>query len=156
MRKYYLSHIDFSEIVNITTDVSQLRRARARMQRLGLLMANGKPAISYIGHYAERSFTSFFVKLSKRLRNRGGIESVAATLQMLCDRHDYYGFYLYLVILYGFVEWQVPERVVLIPALSPALKTFCESFLKALNKFISSGRVDDELEDEEDELHIVF
>lgn len=156
MRKYYLSHIDFSEIVNVTTDESQLRRARARMRRLGLLTEQGKPAISYIAHYAERSSTSFFVKLSKRLRNRGGIEAVAATLQMLCDRHDYYGFYLYLVIMYGFVEWQVPERVVLLPALPVALKSYCEGFLKALNKFISSGGVNEEMEDDEDDLHIIL
>ena len=156
MRKYYLSHIDFSEIVNVTADESQLRRARARMQRLGILTERGKPAISYIARYAERSSGSFLIKLSKRLRNRGGIEAVGATLQMLFDRHDYYGFYLYLVFLYGFVEWQVPERVVLLPALPAVLKSYCEGFMKALGKFVSSDGNNDEPEDDEDESHIVL
>lgn len=156
MRKYYLSHVDFSEIENVTANESQLRRARARMQRLGMLTERGKPAISYIARYAERSSGSFLVKLSKRLRNRGGIEAAAATLQMLFDRKDYYAFYLYLVFLYGFVEWQVPERAVLLPALPAALKSYCEGFMKALDKFVSSDGSNEEMEDDEDGVHIVL
>ena len=44
MRKYYISHIDFSEIVNVTTDPAQLETARRRMKELGLTIRERKMA----------------------------------------------------------------------------------------------------------------
>lgn len=150
MKKYYLSHVDFSELINVTADPVQIKRARRRMQELGMLSAEGRPAISVITVTANRGSQSFFIKLRKRLRHRGGIEATAATLQMLCDRKDYYGFFLYLTFLYGFLEWQVPERLTLLPASWGSLKCYCTEFMAALNRFVSSI-TDKEFTDDEDQ-----
>ena len=114
MKKYYLSHIDFSEIVNVTADERQIERAKQRMTELGLLTEKGNPATSVISSSTVRLSRSFISKLQKRLRRTdGGIRAVTNTLQKLCDRKDYYGFFLYIAFLYGFLEWQVPERIML-------------------------------------------
>lgn len=139
MKKYYLSHIDFSEIVNVTADEEQLSRARERMKELKMLTDKGKPLASSISLTAKVESGALFTKLRKRLRRRGGIRSVMATLHMLNDRKDYYGFFLYLAFLYGFLEWQVPEKLTLLPAVPEALKSFCGKFLESMDKNLPSG-----------------
>ena len=109
-----------------------------------MLSAEGRPAISVITVTANRGFQSFFIKLRKRLRHRGGIEATAATLQMLCDRKDYYGFFLYLTFLYGFLEWQVPEKLMLLPASPEALKCYCTEFMDSVDKYVSGSAEADE------------
>lgn len=140
MKKYYLSHIDFSEIVNVTVDEEQLSRARERMKELKMLTDKGKPFVSSISVTAKTESIALFTKLQKRLHRRGGIQSVKATLQKLYDRKDYYGCFLYLAFLYGFLEWQVPERITLLPAVPEALKCYCGELLTALDRFLSSGK----------------
>ena len=140
MKKYYLSHIDFSEIINITTDEEQLNHAQERMRELGMLTEKGKPSTGAISGMAQAGSDAFFIKLQKRLRRRsGGAAAVKDTLQMLCDRKDYYGFFLYITFLYGFVEWQVPERVVLLPAVPDALKCYCTEFTAAFDTFLNTN-----------------
>lgn len=151
MKKYYLSHIDFSEIVNITADEEQLSRARERMKELKMLTDRGKPFVSTISVTANTESIALFAKLQKRLRRRGGIRSVNATLQKLYDRKDYYGFFLYMAFLYGFLEWQVPERVTLLPAVPEALKCYCGELLSAMDKFLSAGAGAEGEEPAEDE-----
>ena len=139
MKKYYLSHIDFSELVNVTADPEQLDRARERMQELGMLTEKGNPSVSSLTVTATAGSKAFFIKLHKRLRRRGGAEPFKATLQKLYDRKDYYGCFLYIAFLYGFLEWQVPERVMLLPAVPEALKCYCGALLSAFDSFLSSG-----------------
>lgn len=140
MKKYYLSHIDFSEIVNVTADERQIERAKQRMTELGLLTEKGNPATSVISSSTVRLSRSFISKLQKRLRRTdGGIRAVTNTLQKLCDRKDYYGFFLYIAFLYGFLEWQVPERIMLLPAVPEALKCYCNEQMDAINRFISEN-----------------
>ena len=137
MKKYYLSHIDFSEIINLTTDEEQLSRARERMQELGMLTEKGRPSSAALTSMVRGGSEAFFIKLQKRLRRRnGGAAAVKDTLQMLCDRKDYYGFFLYIVFLYGFVEWQVPEWVTLLPAAPDVLKAYCTEFVAAFDAFL--------------------
>lgn len=136
MKKYYLSHIDFSELINVTADPEQIRVARARMQELGMLTEKGNPSVSSLTVTANNGSRSFFIKLRKRLRRRGGIRAVRATLQMLYSHKDYYGFFMYIAFLYGFLEWQVPERVMLLPAVPEALKCYCGELLSALDKIL--------------------
>lgn len=140
MKKYYLSHIDFTEIANVTADEKQIKRAKRRMAELGLLTEKGNPAISAIASFVMSRSPAFLIKLQKRLsRNYGGIKNVADTLQKLCDRKDYYGFFLYIAFLYGFLEWQVPEAIILLPAVPEALKCYCNEQMKAINKFMSGN-----------------
>ena len=150
MKKYYLSHIDFSELINVTADPEQIKEARARMQELGMLTEKGNPSVSSLTVTANNGSRSFFIKLRKRLRRRGGIRGVRATLQMLYSRKDYYGFFMYIAFLYGFLEWQVPERVMLLPAVPEALKCYCGELLSALDKFLSSSKDSEEVEEDED------
>ena len=147
MKKYYLSHIDFSEIVNVTTDEAQLSHARERMQELGMLTEKGKPSASTIADMARANSHAFFIKLQKRLRRRnGGAAAVKETLYMLCGRKEYYGFFMYIAFLYGFVEWQVPERVVLLPAAPEVLKCYCIEFVAAFDAFLNVNNHEDSRE----------
>ncbi len=140
MKKYYLSHIDFSELVNVTADEEQLSSARERMTELKLLTEKGNPATGAISSMVSNLSKSFFLKLQRRLRYRkGGVTAVRDTLKKLYDRKDYYGFFLYISFLYGFLEWQVPVRVVLLPAVPEALKCYCTEFMAAFDKFIEEN-----------------
>lgn len=140
MKKYYLSHIDFSELVNVTADEEQLSSARERMTELKLLTEKGNPATGAISSMVSSFSKSFFLKLQRRLRYRkGGVTAVRDTLKKLYDRKDYYGFFLYISFLYGFLEWQVPVRVVLLPAVPEALKCYCTELMAAFDKFIEEN-----------------
>lgn len=140
MRKYYLSHIDFSELVNVTADEEQLGSARERMTELKLLTEKGNPATGAISSMVGSLSKSFFDKLQRRLRYRnGGIGAVRDTLKKLYDRKEYYGFFLYVSFLYGFLEWQVPSRLVLLPAVPEALRCYCTEFMAVFDKFIEEN-----------------
>lgn len=151
MKKYYLSHIDFSEVVNVTVDEEQLSRARERMKELKMLTDKGKPSVSSISLTANVESGALLAKLRKRLRRRGGVRGVRATLGMLCDRRDYYGFFLYLAFLYGFLEWQVPEKLTLLPAVPEALKCYCSEFLDGIDKRLTSSKGTDSSEPKDDD-----
>lgn len=152
MKKYYLSHIDFSELVNVTADVEQLDNAKARMMELGLLTEKGNPATAAIGSMVDSLSKSFFIKLQRRLRYRNsGIASVKDTMKKLYDRKDYYGLFLYIAFLYGFLEWQVPGRVVLLPAVPEALKCYCTDLITAFDKFTEENSDNDISDNTEDE-----
>ena len=146
MKKYYISHIDFSEIVNVTADEAQRTHAKERMQELGILTEKGNPSTTTISGMVRTGSREFFIKLQKRLRRRnGGVATVKDTLQMLCDRKDYYGFFMYITFLYGFVEWQVPEKVTLLPAAPDVLKLYCKEFVAAFDSFLrANGNSKDE------------
>lgn len=152
MKKYYLSHIDFSELINVTADAEQLEIAKTRMIELGLLTEKGNPATAAIGSMVDSLSKSFFIKLQRRLRYRnGGIASVKDTMKKLYDRKDYYGFFLYIAFLYGFLEWQVPGRVVLLPAVPEALKCYCTDLITAFDKFTEENSDKDISDNTEDE-----
>lgn len=140
MKKYYLSHIDFSEIINVTADEKQIENAKSRMTELGLLTEKGNPATAAIGTMTAITSKSFFIKLDKRIGRRpGGIAAVKDTLQKLSDRKDYYGFFFYIAFLYGFLEWQVPERIVLLPAVPEALKCYCNGLVSCFEAYIDEN-----------------
>lgn len=152
MKKYYLSHIDFSELVNVTADEEQLKSARERMTELNMLTEKGNPATAAISSMVGSLSKSFFLKLQRRMRYRnGGIADVRDTLKKLYDRKDYYGFFLYISFLYGFLEWQVPGRVVLLPAVPEALRCYCTEFMAAFDKFIEENADTDAVESMEED-----
>lgn len=152
MKKYFLSHIDFSELANVTADEEQLSSARTRMTELGLLTENDNPSTDAISTIVSGLSKSFFLKLERRLRYRnGGVLAVRDTLKKLYDCNDYYAFFLYISFLYGFLEWQVPGRVVLLPAVPEALRCYCSEFMAAFDKFIEENADKDVVEPTEDE-----
>lgn len=144
MRKYYISHIDFSEIVNVTTDPAQLETARKRMKELGLLTEKGNPSPATIGAALNRLVPPFLSKLGKRISRRpGGINGVYETLQDLYERREYVGYFLYVVFFYGFIEWLVPEQIALMPASPETLKAFCTTFKERFSAFQAEKESED-------------
>lgn len=145
MKKYYMAFVDFSEIINVTADEEQLIKARARMTELGLLTEKGNPSPSQIGSMTASVSAPFFDKLDRRISRRpGGISAVKDTLTKLHDRKEYTAVFLYLCFLYGFMEWQVPERILLLPADSDALKLFASEFLAAFETYLESSKSESE------------
>ena len=65
MRKYYLSHIDFSELVNVTADEEQLGSARERMTELKLLTEKGNLENGSSFSYSIPPSWALFVTTSK-------------------------------------------------------------------------------------------
>lgn len=72
MKKYLMSFIDYSEIINVTADQEQLQNAKKRMTELGLLTDKGNIPLSQIDVVAVSEGPAFFAKLDKRLRCRAG------------------------------------------------------------------------------------
>lgn len=138
MKKYYMAIVDFSEIDNITADEVHLEKSRARLMEHGLLTDKGNPSPSNIKRMTENVSAPFFDKLKLRISRRpGGIAAVKNTFQKLYDNREYVGIYMYLCFLYGFMEWQVPERIQMLPAAPDALKIFASDFLSAFEKYIA-------------------
>lgn len=135
MKKYYMSFVDFSEIINVTADEEQLTKACDRMTELELLTEKGNPSTAQIGSVAKAEAVPFHDKLKRRVSRRpGGIAGYKATMQKLYDRKEYTALFLYLAILYGFLEWRVPEKILLLPAVPDALKAFEGDFLSAFDE----------------------
>ena len=139
MKKYYMSFVDFSEIINVTADEEQLSRACDRMAELELLTEKGNPSPAQIGIVAQAEAGPFYDKLKKRVSRRpGGIAGARDTMQKLYDRKEYTALFLYLAILYGFLVWQVPGKILLLPAVPDALKAFEGDFLSALDERLAA------------------
>lgn len=151
MKKYYMSFVDFSEISNITADEEELKKSRDRMAELRLLTEKGNPSPSQINSIVLSVSGPFFDKLKKRLSRRsGGFQGAHDTFQKLHDRKEYLGFYLYLTILFGFLEWQVPERIAILPAVPEAIKAFAGDFITAFDHYLEDNSSESE-ETEENE-----
>ena len=139
MKKYYMSFVDFSEIINVTADEEQLTKACGRMEELELLTEKGNPSPAQIGIIAQAEAGPFYDKLKKRISRRPvGIAGARNTMQKLYDRKEYTALFLYLAILYGFLEWQVPEKILLLPAVPDALKIFEGDFLTAFDERLAA------------------
>lgn len=139
MKKYYMAFVDFSEIINVTADMEQLEKAKMRMSELELLTEKGNPSTTQLRAISEQTTGAFLDKLQKRVARRpGGIEGVRDTFQKLYDKKEFNAMFLYLVFLYGFIEWQVPERTALLPAVPEALKFFMAEFITGFNQRLLS------------------
>lgn len=140
MRKYYMSYVDFTEIANITTDTEQLNRATERMKELGILTEKGNPSTVQLTSLANSIVPSFLSKLERRLRRREGVYQT--TLNNICrlyEQKEYHGLYLYLAILYGFLEWRVPERLSLLPGDADTLKSYFAIFIAMVQEALISA-----------------
>lgn len=145
MKKYYMAFVDFSEIENITADEEQLEKAKKRMLELGLLTEKSNPSPAQISVMTNSVSSPFFNKLNRRISRRpGGIKAVRDIVKKMCDKKEYTALFLYLCILYGFMEWQVPERIRLLPAVPDALKLFTVDFIAAFDTYMTEIKSDNE------------
>ena len=130
MRKYYMSHVDFSEIATISTDKTSYDDAILKLTEAGAINAKGKPDVNYLNTLSGGTSIPFFTKLERRLsRRRGGIEDTYGTLKNMFGAKEYTAMYLYIVIMYGFIEWQVPQVISKLPAVPEVLKVFMSEFM---------------------------
>lgn len=151
MKKYYMAFVDFTEIANVTADAEQIAVAKAKLAENGLLTEKGNPSQQAVGSLVASVMPQFFEKLKKRIaRRQGGISVVKETLQKLYDKKEYHGFYLYLTFMYGFVEWAVPEKVILLPAAPEVLKVFCAETLSAFGEFLKKHPAESEASPEDE------
>lgn len=150
MRKYYMSYGDFSEFANVIADNEQNERALTRMTDLGLLTDKGNPSPAQISRLVKELCPQFLEKLQRRLtRRRGGILAIYVTLQKLQERKEFTGMFLFLALMYGFVEWQVPERISLLPAHPDALKSFLQEFMNMFQDYLESPPSSEEKEQDD-------
>ena len=151
MKKYYMSNVDFSEIINVTADAEQLERANERMRELGILTDKGNVSASKISAFVKEYSRLFFDKLTRRLSRRPDeFSRITNTLLMLDESHDNMAVFLYLAFIYGFLQWRVPESFSLMPANADALKLFVSEFtagLKVYLEVLESGGENEESED---------
>lgn len=144
MKKYYMSMIDFSEVVNVSTDPEQLDKARDRMVELGLATEKGNPSPTQISILVSATVPAFLDKLKVRLaRRRGGLQGAVETFRMMYDHEDYYGMFFYMAFLYGFLGWQVPEGVTLMPAMPGALKHYMGGFMDAAEDYLRAKNAEE-------------
>ncbi len=145
MKKYNMAFVDFSEIRNVTADNEQLEAAKAKMLEYEILTPKGNPSAAVINSIARDYLPQFFSRLDIRSSKlKEGIGGIYATMNKLYDRKDYMGLYLYLAIMYGFIQWRMPERIELLPASTDALKLFCTACLTIFEKYIENKSSDKE------------
>lgn len=150
MKKYYMSFIDFSEVANVTADGEQIKKAKERLTELGLLTDKGNPSPSHISTITSSISAPFFDKLQRRMaRRNGGITTARDTLKMLNDRKEYTAVFLYLAFLYGFLEWQVPEQLTLLPAVPDAMKCFAAEFIADFDRYLRDNAPESEADIED-------
>lgn len=134
MRKYYLSFVDLSEIINVTANPGQISWALEQLREHQLIDRLNEPNPIQIGNLAASLFPAFYSKLSLRIaRWQGGILNVRQTLRKLMDLEDTIGMYLYLVVMYGFLMWKTPDQLQLLTVSRPALQCYMEAFLELLD-----------------------
>ena len=137
MKKYDMSIIDLSEVINITTNIEQLQNANERLTELGLLTEKGNVSAATVQRIIDRYAVPFFEKLQRRLaRKPGTLEDIYDMFASMIDREDLCGAYLYLAFWYGFLQWRVPEAIALAPADDRVLICFMAALQKEFSKFL--------------------
>ncbi len=150
MRKYYISFVDISEVAMVTADPVRLQEANTRLVALGVLTPKGNPSPSHISSLVKETVPLLVDKMQRRGFIRyGGLPEVRQTMRKLLDNQEYTALFFYLTILYGYLQWQVPERISLLPAAPDALKVFANDLVKILEETLR----DKELAAEEDINH---
>ena len=150
MKKYFVSHVDFTEIAAVSTDQITLDTAVEKLTEAGAINAKKKPDVNYLNTLSATVSLPFFSKLQKRLsRRRGGITAVHTLMKNLYTGKEYTAMFLYLVIQYGFLEWQVPEMLTYLPAVPDALKAYMTEFIADFEEFIAELAAQEKFAQEE-------
>lgn len=137
MIRYFESHVDFSEVEYITTNEEQISRANDAMTELGLL--KGKKLDNALITQTIKP-EQFFTKLRNRVQHRrGGFSEIANNMRFLYDRKDYYGLYLYLVFLFGLIQWRTPRQFAVLSANPEYLKQYLTELMDILEKYAAEN-----------------
>ena len=137
MIRYFESHVDLSEVEYITTNEEQISRANDAMTELGLL--KGKK-LNYELITQTIKPEQFFTKLRNRVQHRrGGFSEIANNMRFLYDRKDYYGLYLYLVFLFGLIQWRTPRQFAVLSANPEYLKQYLTELMGILERYTAEN-----------------
>ena len=86
----------------------------------------------------------FFSRIDRRMKNRpSGLENIANILHMLYDRRDFYAVYLYVVFLFGFVQWRTPRPFAVLAANPDYLKQYLPELLRLLDEYMLSRQAEE-------------
>ena len=137
MIRYFESHVDLSEVEYITANEEQVSRANDVMTELGLL--KGKKLNNELITQTIKP-EQFFTKLRNRVQHRrGGFSEIANNMRFLYDRKDYYGLYLYLVFLFGLIQWRTPRQFAVLSANPEYLKQYLTELMDILEKYAAEN-----------------
>lgn len=137
MIRYFESHVDLSEVEYITANEEQISRANDVMTELGLL--KGKKLDNALITQTIKP-EQFFTKLRNRVQHRrGGFSEIANNMRFLYDRKDYYGLYLYLVFLFGLIQWRTPRQFAVLSANPEYLKQYLTELMGILEKYAAEN-----------------
>ena len=137
MIRYFESHVDLSEVEYITANEEQVSRANDVMTELGLL--KGKKLNNELITQTIKP-EQFFTKLRNRVQHRrGGFSEIANNMRFLYDRKDYYGLYLYLVFLFGLIQWRTPRQFSILSANPEYLKQYLTELMGILEKYAAEN-----------------
>lgn len=137
MIRYFESHVDLSEVEYITVNEEQISRANDAMTELGLL--KGKKLNNELITQTIKP-EQFFTKLKNRVQHRrGGFSEIANNMRFLYDRKDYYGLYLYLVFLFGLIQWRTPRQFAVLSANPEYLKQYLTELMGILERYTAEN-----------------
>ena len=156
MKKHQISHVDLSEISAVTLSPEKIQMSTVRLTTLGAINGNGEVNINYLNTLSGALTSPFYAKLKRRLSRGNEVTEFYEMMDKLHKSKEYTAMYLYLSIMYGYLEWQVPEPVTHLPAVPEALKTYLGEFMADLEELVfedmaaSDSESDGDTPDEQD------
>jgi hypothetical protein len=157
MKKHQISHVDLSEIAAVTLNPERIQMSTVRLKALGAINGNGEVNINYLNTLSGALAAPFYAKLKRRLSRGNEIIEFYDLMDKLRKSKEYTAMYLYLSIMYGFLEWQVPEPITHLPAVPDALITYLGEFMADLEELVfediaaSDSESDGDTADEQDD-----
>ena len=136
MKKHLISHVDLSEIAAVTINPEKIQMSTARLTTLGAINSKKKADITYLNTLSGALTSPFYAKLKRRLSRGNEVLEFYELMDKLYKSKEYTAMYLYLSIMYGFLEWQVPEPITHLPAVPDALTTYLGEFMADLEELI--------------------
>lgn len=137
MKKYDMSIIDLSEVRFLSGDEETYEQAREKMIESRLITLKGNISTSQISRINEHNTPVFYSKLKWRMqRKENGLQTVFDNFADMQRNKEYTAMYLYLVFLYGYVEWRIPLDINLMSADKAMLKVFFDYFMESFRAFL--------------------
>ena len=147
MKRYNMAIVDLSEIRNITANKETLKTAEEFLVEREIISSSGEINKARIKEINDFNANDFLTKLMRRNhRKEGYFEDTYNTLSMLNKSGEYNAMYLYIVFLYGSIEWRIPLAVNLISSNYEALKFYCKEFLKSYKSFMAEVKKNEDKE----------
>ena len=113
--------------------------APARLQRMGLLMPNGKPNVQTMQVFTNIIAGQFFDDLCDYHSDAEHLASTLAGFSELAARRDYKKVYLLLSIQYDRLRKPLPDPVWWLAGVTPAVELFSAGLVERLTQLMSES-----------------